>query len=61
MWIAKDLDGVICAYENEPVYAESSWYIDSGYYFEIPFDVVRELLGRSLNYEEKIEVELKKV
>jgi hypothetical protein len=62
MWIAKDQIGTIFAYETKPIADELTgcWYIASGYYFEIPPEIVHELLGRSLKLDETIEVELKK-
>lgn len=64
MWIAKDQIGTIFAYQTKPIADELTgcWYIESsGYYFEIPNNIVYDLLGRSLNLDETIEVELKKV
>lgn len=62
MWIAKDEIGTIFAYETKPEADKLTgcWYIMSGYYFEIPSEIVYDLLGRTLKLDETIEVELKK-
>ena len=59
MWLAKDLDGTIMAYENIPKYNGNTWYVSAGWYFDIPDDIVYELLVRNLKNEETISVELR--
>ena len=61
MWLAKDFDGTIVAYENMPTYDNGNWYVYSGWTFDIPDDLVYELLGRNLKIDETIAVELKKI
>jgi hypothetical protein len=61
MWIAKDLDNTVYVYKEKPTLDNNCWCVESGYYFEIPSHIVYELLGRNLNLNETIEVELKKV
>jgi hypothetical protein len=61
MWIAKDDIGTIFAYKNKPVPDETGfWCVESGYYFEIPNDIIYDLLGKNLKLGETIEVELKR-
>lgn len=59
MWIARDLDRTTMVYENKPILAESSWFIESGYYFEVPDYLILDILGRQLKLEETIEIEIK--
>lgn len=49
MWLAKDKDGVFI-FENKPERYDinSSFEILSGFYFEIPEQLVFEILGKNL-------------
>lgn len=56
MWIAKDKDGVFICDVN------SRFEISSGYYFEIPQQLVFEILGKNLYISDvPIEIEIRKI
>jgi hypothetical protein len=63
MWLAKDKDGVFI-FENKPERYDinSSFEILSGFYFEIPQQLVFEILGKNLYISDvPIEIEIRKI
>jgi hypothetical protein len=63
MWLAKDKDGVFI-FENKPERYDinSSFEILSGFYFEIPEQLVFEILGKNLYIsDDPIEIEIRKI
>lgn len=63
MWLAKDKDGVFI-FENKPERYDinSSFEILSGFYFEIPQQLVFEILGKNLYIsDDPIEIEIRKI
>ena len=62
MWLAKDSDGTIMAYENVPIQdLNGTWCVFSGFYFEMPKNVVFDTLGRNLKDDETIEIEFREL
>jgi hypothetical protein len=63
MWLAKDKYGVFI-FENKPERYDinSSFEILSGFYFEIPQQLVFEILGKNLYISDvPIEIEIRKI
>lgn len=62
MWLAKDKDGVFI-FENKPERYDinSNFEILSGFYFEIPEQLVFEILGKNYILDDPIEIEIRKI